>query len=255
MSRNVRAHTTPRLYVNDGLESAQHIVLSQEQTHYIAHVLRLGEGETVRVFNGRDGEWCAETMANEKIKKKQSLTLCLREMLRPQIFEKPLFLFCAPIKKAHFDFMIAKATELGVTHIQPILTARTQIRDVNPERCRAIAIEASEQSERMSVPTIASPITIEKIKLFWPQDTLPVVCAEWGNALPVSKAFLNPGLKSHQQAAVITGPEGGFAADELPALTALPNAQVVRLGPRILRADTAALAALTCWQALCGDWL
>ncbi len=254
MSRNALFHTIPRLFTENALGDAQHVGLSQEQTHYIVHVLRLAGGDSVRLFNGRDGEWRAETLPPENMKKKQGLELNLREQLREQTADKPLILFCAPIKKTHFDFMIAKATELGVTHIQPILTARTQVRDVNPERCRAVAIEAAEQSERLSVPSIASPITLQKLTAFWPKDTLPIVCAEWGEALPAREAFLNLNLKSGLQTAIITGPEGGFAPDELPALKALPRAIPLRLGPRILRADTAALAALTCWQAFCGDW-
>lgn len=254
MSRSAQFHTVPRLFVEAPLTGAPHVVLSQDQTHYIVHVLRLEDGDAVRLFNGRDGEWRAEVTDPDNMKKKQGLALNMREQLREQTADKPLILFCAPIKKTHFDFLLAKATELGVTHIQPILTARTQVRDVNPERCRAVAIEAAEQSERLSVPSIASPITLEKLTSFWPNDTLPIVCAEWGEALSAHEAFLNLNLKTGLQPAIITGPEGGFAPDELPALKSLPQALVIRLGPRILRADTAALAALTCWQAFCGDW-
>jgi 16S rRNA (uracil1498-N3)-methyltransferase len=150
--------------------------------------------------------------------------------------------------------MVMKATELGVARIQPVLTARAQIREVNAGRCLSIAIEAAEQSERMTIPDIQAPLALDSLVKNWPRGRLPIVCAESGEATPIAKALQQPGIKAFSQAAVITGPEGGFAPEELERLRQLPHALPVRLGPRILRADTAALAALTCWQAYGGDW-
>src|SRR5262249_2643831 len=151
-------------------------------------------------------------------------------------------------------YMVEKATELGVTVLHPTLTTRTQIRDVNAERLRAIAIESAEQSERLSIPEIRKPLDLKKLAQEWPQDRTPIICAEWGDAAPIENALAKLDMKMRMKAAIFTGPEGGFAADELEALRALPGAVFVRLGPRILRADTAAIAALSCWQAICGDW-
>lgn len=242
-------HTLPRLFVETGLSAALPITLTTGQSHYLGIVLRLREGDSVRLFNGIDGEWLAEVVSRGD--KKRPLELVLREQTRKQQEESKLYLVCAPIKKAHFDDMLMKGTELGVTRFQPILTARTQVREVNLERCRAIVTEAAEQSERLALPEIMPPVSLERLITSWPSAMLPIVCAEWGEALPVREALHG---RSEKQAAVITGPEGGFSADELSLLRSLPGAVAVRLGPRILRADTAALAALTCWQAFCGDW-
>ena len=212
--------------------------------------MRLKEGDSVRLFNSRDGEWQAAV----SLGKKRLLEVTVHEQLKPQTEKTALRLCCAPIKRAHFDAMMMQATELGVSHIQPVLTARTQVRDVNIEHARAIAIEAAEQSERLSVPDVAAPMPLEKLAALWPKDCLPVVCAEWGEARPVREAFSAINIKDVREAAIITGPEGGFAPEEMRLLQALPGALPIRLGPCILRADTAALAALACWQALCGDW-
>jgi 16S rRNA (uracil1498-N3)-methyltransferase len=243
-------HTLPRLFVDGDLSLTQQIVLPADQTHYLSHVLRLKEGDAVRLFNGRDGEWLAKIASSGK-NKNRGLNMALVEQTRPQASESALFLMCAPIKKAHFDDMLTKAAELGVTHVQPVLTSRTQVREVNTDRCRAIMIEASEQSERLAAPTINSPISLEKLTQSWPKDVLPIVCAERGETRPAGESFLT---LSPQPAAIITGPEGGFMPEEFVLLRSLPDARFIRLGPRILRAGTAAVAALACWQALCGDW-
>jgi len=239
---------TPRLYHEAALRQGLSVEPGTEQAHYLQHVLRVKIGDVMRLFNGRDGEWKA-TVA--KLAKK-SVTLTVHEQTRAPQAEPDLWLCAAPIKKAHFDYMIEKATELGVATIHPILTARTQIREVNVDRCRAIAIEAAEQSERLTIPDILKPVTLSDLVTNWPSTRQIIVCAEWGEATPIAHAFTN--LLS-SQAAILTGPEGGFAADELEKLRMMSQAIFVRLGPRILRADTAALAALTCWQAQCGDWM
>jgi 16S rRNA (uracil1498-N3)-methyltransferase len=238
---------TRRLYLDTGLSAGQSVEPCDEHAHYLIHVLRLKVGEQVRLFNGHDGEWLAKVAAVAK----RTLTLSIEKQLKPQSVALDLWLCAAPIKKAHFDFMIEKATELGASVLQPILTTRAQIREVNVERCRILTIEAAQQSERLSLPEVNEPITPEKMLASWPTDRTLIVCAEWGEAEPIGTAL--PKI-INTKAAILTGPEGGFAAEELEALRRVPQAVFVRLGPRILRADTAAIAALTCWQALRGDW-
>jgi 16S rRNA (uracil1498-N3)-methyltransferase len=250
MSRLQNLSKETRLYVPDDLGSGRWIVFSTGQSHYLRHVMRLQDGDFVRLFNGRDGEWQAKVTPG----KKQLLEAEIVKKIKDQAVEPALFLFSALIKRAHFDFLVMKATELGVTKLIPCLTMRTQVRDMNQEHARAIAIEAAEQSERLTIPELSEPIQLKKLKENWPKGCLPIVCAEWGEALPIAEALKQVRGKDFSAAAIITGPEGGFSSDEMELLRSLPHALPVRLGPRILRADTAALAALTCWQALCGDW-
>lgn len=238
---------TQRLFIDQSLNTGAAAELSHEQSHYLQHVLRVKTGDVLRLFNGRDGEWKATIGAIAK----KSVTLLIEEQLRPQNTEPDLWICAAPIKKAHFEYMIEKATELGIAVFQPILTARTQIREVNLERARSIAIEAAEQSDRLTIPEFRAPVTLEKLIASWPSSRQLIVCAEWGDASPISQ---NLSQSSNKQAAVFTGPEGGLAAEELDRLRTLPQATFTRLGPRILRADTAAIAALANWQAACGDW-
>ncbi|MER2519355.1 MAG: 16S rRNA (uracil(1498)-N(3))-methyltransferase [Bdellovibrionales bacterium] len=254
--------SSQRLFVEADLEIGASVAVSAEQAHYLLHVLRMKPGEEIRLFNGHDGEW----KASLGMETKKGLMIAVEKHLREQKEEPDLWLCCAPIKKAHFDYMIEKATELGVAAIKPVLTSRAQIREVNAQRCRGIAIEAAEQSERLNVPVIRETMNLESFVAQWREnmatsDRRLIVCAEWGEATPVQTALKElakprKGLPSNPpSAAIVTGPEGGFAAEELALLGAIPNVVFVRLGPRILRADTAALAALACWQAQCGDWL
>ncbi len=246
----VDLHQTPRLYMDTGLSTGQMVNPCAEHAHYLKNVMRLKSGDDLRVFNGRDGEWHAKITGEQK----RSIDIKIHEQLKPQKTEPDLWLCCAPIKKAHFEYMIEKATELGASVIQPVLTARTQIRETNAERLRLIAVESAEQSERLSIPEIRAAVTLKELAAKWPKERLPIVCAEWGEAIPAHKALTQPQIKAAKKVAVIIGPEGGFAEDELALLRKLENAAFVRLGPRILRADTAAIAALSLWQAACGDW-
>ena len=242
-------HTWPRLYVSRPFDAGIKIEISSESTHYLMNVLRTPLGAPVRIFNGCDGEWISKLC--EPPKNKKSGALLFIETKHKEHRPCPdLWLYVAPIKKNHFDFVIQKATELGVRVIQPVLTAHTQIRDSNIARLRNIAIEAAEQSERLDVPEIREPVSFSKLIETWPHDRTPIVCAEFGNAIPVAKA-LNEAMV---RAGVWVGPEGGYTDSEMEVLHNLPDVCAIRLGPRILRADTAALAALACWQALCGDW-
>ena len=243
-----RLHHAPRLYIEHPLSGGISVTIEPDQAHYLKNVMRLKTSDNLRLFNGRDGEWLGAISA---VGKKNDLAVAIHERLKPQTAEPDLWLLCAPIKKAHFDYMIEKATELGVGVIQPLLTHRTQIREVNVERCRSIAIEAAEQSERLSIPNIHKPVSLNELLSNWPGNRTLIVCAEWGDAVPVKDALAK--LKP-APVAILTGPEGGLAEEELDQLRKIKNSVFVRLGPRILRADTAAIAALTCWQALCGDW-
>ncbi|MDD3371545.1 MAG: 16S rRNA (uracil(1498)-N(3))-methyltransferase [Alphaproteobacteria bacterium] len=241
---------TQRLFVTANLSQGATVAATEDQAHYLLHVLRLRPGDVLRMFNGRDGEFRATLSSPGKNKAE----LTVEEQLRPQTPDADLWLCCAPIKKAHFEYMIEKATELGVCEIQPILTQRTQVREINGNRAYGICREAAEQSDRLSVPAVGNPVDLADLIDVFPKDRAMIVCAEWGTAVPVHEAFHAQELKNFKKAAIVTGPEGGFAAEELEALRKAPNAVFVRLGPRILRADTAAIAALTCWQAMNGDW-
>ena len=247
-------HTTPRVYSEAALLPGDPVKLSTEQSHYLTNVMRLKNTDKLRFFNSAGGEWLAEISEASK----KSCTIKLLEQLRP-LAPKPspeneLWLFCAPIKKAHFEYMIEKATELGVTRIIPLLTQRTQIREVNQERCRSIAIEAAEQSERLTIPEIGVPVTLTKLNESYGNRIYAIVCAEWGEATAAAPAFTTIQDLNGVSPSIITGPEGGFNEEEMDSLHKLPQNTFIRLGPRILRADTAAIAALTCWQALRGDW-
>lgn len=253
--------TSQRLFVEADLETGANVAVSPEQAHYLLHVLRMKQGEEIRLFNGRHGEWKAALGAETK----KGLMIAVEKPLREQNEEPDLWLCCAPIKKARFDYMIEKATELGTAAIQPVLTSRAQVREVNAQRCRGIAIEAAEQSERLNIPDMREAVTLESFADAWRKNLITsdrrlIVCAEWGEATPVQEALAElarprKGLpETRPSAAIVTGPEGGFTAEELDLLGKIPGAIFVRLGPRILRADTAALSALACWQATCGDW-
>jgi len=241
---------THRIFVPDKLVQESIVSANQEQAHHLLHVLRMKTGDVLRLFNGRDGEYRASVAAVGK----RTMQIQIHEQLRPQQSEPDLWLCCAPIKKTHFDFMVEKATELGVSEIQPILTHRTQVREINADRIYGICREAAEQSDRLGVPAIGLPVSLDDLIDVFPKDRALIVCAEWGEALSIHDALTAPALRNFTKAAVITGPEGGFAAEELGVLRKAPNVFFVRLGPRILRADTAAIAALTCWQAVIGDW-
>jgi 16S rRNA (uracil1498-N3)-methyltransferase len=241
---------TQRIFVTQPLATGGKFTACEEHAHYLLNVLRMKTGDVLRVFNGRDGEFRGEVASTGK----KTIDITIHEQLRPQQAEPDLWLCCAPIKKAHFDYLLEKATELGVREIQPILTGRTQIREINGDRAYAICREAAEQSDRLDVPAIGLPVSLADLIDVFPKDRAAIVCAEWGEAVDIQTALAAPALKKFNKAAIITGPEGGFAAEELEMLRKMPNAFFVRLGPRILRADTAAIAALACWQSVQGDW-
>ena len=241
-----------RLHVDQGLSEGQTLGLDHARSHFLRSVLRLAQGARLAVFNGTDGEWLAEIEGLGK----GWCSLKLLEQRRVAEPEPDLWLVFAPIKRARIDFMAEKATELGCSLLQPMMTRFTAVSRVNEERLAANAREAAEQCERLTVPEVRETVSFAKLLTDWPAERRLLVCAEWGEARPVAEALMAIRAESGGKAqpwAVMTGPEGGFAESELDALRKLPFVTPVGLGPRILRADTAALAAIACWQAVLGD--
>ena len=233
-----------RLFVEQRLRDAARVRASAPQAHYLLHVMRARAGDRVSLFNGRDGEWLASIAEATR----RDCVLACERKIHEQAKGDDLWLVFAPIKKTPADYVTQKATELGVSALQPIMTARTVVHRVNRDRMRANAIEAAEQSGRLTVPEIRPPVGLAQLLKEWPKERHLLFCDE-GGAPPILDALRNTGTGTW---AVLTGPEGGFAADERDAIRALSSTVPVSLGARILRADTAALAALAIWQAQCG---
>jgi 16S rRNA (uracil1498-N3)-methyltransferase len=238
-----------RLYVDRDLGAGARFDLDRSQSHYVVHVMRLAPGGEVALFNGRDGEWRARIEAARK----GICTVAAEDRTRPQAASPDVWLVFAPVKRAPIDLVAAKATELGVRALRPVMTLHTAVTRVNVERVRANAIEAAEQCGRLDVPEVFPPEPLSDLLARWPTERRLLVCDESGSAPPVADALAsergNPGPW-----AILVGPEGGFASAELDAFRKLTFSKAVSLGPRILRAETAAIAALACWQALLGDW-
>ena len=231
-------HSLPRLFVDQVLSEGLSVTVDG---NYLAAVLRLGPGEKVKLFDDRSGEWLAEIAEAGR----KRVTLILGERLREREQVPDLWLLFAPIKRGRIDWLVEKATELGVARLVPVLTRRTIVERVNLERLRAHAIEAAEQCERTALPALAEPRKLESVLRDWPADRR-LFFADEGGGEPFRPA---PGA-----AAILIGPEGGFTEEERAAIRALAQARPVSLGPRILRADTAALAAISLWMAAAGDW-
>jgi 16S rRNA (uracil1498-N3)-methyltransferase len=236
-----------RLYVTADLAAGLSLELAPPQAHYLRYVLRLAPGAAVTLFNGRDGEWRAHIDRFGK----NAGTLAVVEQRRPQDTPGDLWLLFAPLKRARIDFLVEKATELGVAVLHPVATERTVVERVNLDRLAANAIEAAEQTERLSVPEIRPPQPLHRLLDSWPAPRRLLLCDESGTAPSIAEVLA--GIPAGPLA-VLVGPEGGFTQTELDALRKLPFVSPVGLGPRVLRADTAALAALAVLQALVGDW-
>jgi 16S rRNA (uracil1498-N3)-methyltransferase len=236
-----------RLYVTGDLGEGVAVTLDEGPTHYLLHVLRAHAGDRVCLFNGRDGEWLAEIATATK---RGVIANCLSRTL-PQAGVPDIWLAFAPVKKTPSDYLVQKAAELGVRALLPVFTRRTIVSRVNEERMAANAIEAAEQSGRLTVPEIREAVSFDKLLANWPQERRLLFCDESGDA----KALTQAARESRGgPCAILTGPEGGFDPAERAALRALSFVVPVTLGPRILRADTAALAALAIWQSIAGDW-
>jgi 16S rRNA (uracil1498-N3)-methyltransferase len=236
-----------RVYVEDALSPGARIELDDAPSHHVAVVLRAGEGDALHLFNGRDGEWRA---AITRIAK-GAVTVVVERQTAPQRNVPDVHLLAAPVKRTPFDYLVQKATELGVARIRPVITRRTIVDRVNEDRMRANAIGAAEQSSRLDVPAIDAPVALHKLFQNWPADRRVMFCDEAGDALPAAEALAKAGRGSW---AILTGPEGGFDPAEREMIRTLSVTVPVALGPRIMRADTAALAAITIWQSTLGDW-
>ncbi len=255
----------PRLYISGPIHAGLPAPLTGEQAHYLKNVLRRVEGDELRLFNGKDGEFAA-TIAELK---KKSGAAQVTQQTREQQAEPDLTLCFAPVKRGALETIVQKAVEVGAAKLRPVITERTVAPKINVERLQAIATEAAEQCGRMSVPSVDEPIKLAALLAQWPQDTRLLFCdeagddenAEWGGekgrAAPLIDALKAANSSADSRSAawsVLTGPEGGFSPAERQQLRAKPFVTAATLGPRILRADTAAIAALVLWQAALGDW-
>jgi 16S rRNA (uracil1498-N3)-methyltransferase len=237
-----------RLFVEARLAPGAIIGLSEGQSHYLRHVMRASTGDNVLLFNGQDGEWRAEiTLAGKKGVEARPVS-----HVRQQAVEPDLWLLFAPVKRAPIDFLVEKATELGASLLQPVFTRRTIVTRVNLDRLKAHAVEAAEQSDRLSVPVLKEPITLDRVFEQWDATRQVLYCDESGEGPPAADVLRD--APKADRWAVLTGPEGGFDLSERERLRSLKFARPASLGPRILRADTAALAALAIWQSVLGDW-
>ncbi|MXU66791.1 16S rRNA (uracil(1498)-N(3))-methyltransferase [Oceanomicrobium pacificus] len=235
-----------RLFVDAPLSGGQQVMLTRDQAHYLFGVMRQGVGAPVLLFNGRDGEWRAKVAEAGK----RAGRLDVVEQTAAQALPPDFWLVFAPIKKARTDFIVEKACELGMRRIQPVFTAYTNSERLRRDRLQAHVVEAAEQCGGTFVPDVAEPVKFERLLADWPEGRQIVFCDESRDARPMAEAVA--GLTG--PAAVLIGPEGGFSAQEAARLRARDDVIPVTLGPRILRADTAAAAALAILQSVAGDW-
>ena len=226
------------------------IDIDRGQTNYLTNVLRMGAGAAIRVFNGREGEWRAVLTQRNR----RGWALTIEEQERPQEERPDLHYLFAPLKQGRLDYMVQKAVEMGVGRLSPVLTQHGQVGKVNIERMEANAIEAAEQCGLLSIPEIEEPVALSQVLDNWPSAEAGrriIFCDE---AAPQADPIAALGALKETQFAVLIGPEGGFSVEERARLRTRPFVTAISLGPRILRADTAAVAALTLVQAVLGDW-
>jgi len=237
--------TKIRLFVDHPLAEAQSVPLNRDQAHYLFSVMRKSEGDAVALFDGKNGEWLAKI---DVAGKKEGILRCV-EMRKPQQNPPDVWLMFAPIKKARTDFIVEKATELGAARILPLQTAFTNSDRIRRDRMQEHAIQATEQCGGTFVPEVTNLNHLEKILSDWPEDRFLLFCDEVKVGERVEIKDLPKG-----KWAILLGPEGGFSDKERKYIQAMPNSFSLSLGPRILRADTAAVAVLTLWQNTLGDW-
>jgi len=236
-----------RLFVSDPLFAGASLLLDAQQSHYLLHVLRLSAGAELLVFNGRDGEWLARLGEP----KKKAAVIQAVEQTRPQDKQPDLAYCFAPIKVGRLDYLVQKAVEMGAGTLQPVITQHTQMTRISTERLQANAIEAAEQCGILALPDVREAVKLDRLLSDWDPERRLIFCDEdagGNNPLAALRAI------SEQKLALLVGPEGGFSEGERTQLRALPFVTVIPLGPRILRADTAAVAALSVIQATIGDW-
>ena len=236
-----------RLFLDSDLADGVAVATSREQANYLLNVLRLESGDRVLVFNGRDGEWLAEINRHGR----RDASLVPRRRTRAQNHGPDIHYLFAPLKRSRLDYMVQKATELGVAHLAPVITRRTVAERVNLERMRANVIEAAEQCGVLRIPSIAEPLPLEKALSGWAGERHLIFCDEGAEIADPVAALRKMG---EGPAALLIGPEGGFDPAERDRLLALPFVTRISLGPRIMRADTAAVAALALLNAVVGDW-
>jgi 16S rRNA (uracil1498-N3)-methyltransferase len=236
-----------RLFVTADLAAGAQIALDEAQSRYLAAVMRLSPGDMLLAFNGRDGEWRAAVASVSK----RAVTLEAHEQVRPQAIGPDLDLVVALVKRARLETIVEKAAELGAARVRPVITERTNADHTRVDRLQAIATEAAEQTGRLDVPQVFEPVKLDRLIAGWEASRRLLFCDEAGEAAPVLEAVRAAGEAPW---AILIGPEGGFSPVERRMLRSLPYATPAGLGPRILRADTAAISALTLWQAALGDW-
>ena len=241
--------TSPRLFVEAALEPGGIVPLGRDQAHYLGTVLRLAAGATVLAFNGRDGEWRTRLAGS-----KSTAALHLDVQTRPQPRPREVHYCFAPLKHARLDYMVQKAVEMGASVLQPVLTQRTQTTRVNEERMRANAVEAAEQCGVLGPAEVRAPLRFGAFVDRWPAGRLMIFCDENAETADPVAALRQVQTATDEGLGLIVGPEGGFDDAERQALLGLPRHLRLSLGPRILRADTAAVAALAVVQAVLGDW-
>lgn len=240
-------NTKIRLFIQEPISKDSTIYLEKEHAHYLFQVMRCRAGDMISIFNGKDGQWDAKI---SDITKKQSIVVAV-EQTKAQQVESDITLCFALVKNTPISNILQKATELGVTSLQPVITERTNVSKLNIERSERIVIEAAEQCERLTIPKIKPVVTLSELLTNWDSKCKLILCDESGNANPIMDEL--PKIKP-SQVAILTGPEGGFIESEFAILREKTYITPVTMGPRILRADTAAIAALTCYQAVLGDW-
>lgn len=236
-----------RLFVDDALAAGQPIEASKEHFHYLANVLRMAEGDAVLLFNGRDGEWHASL----SFPTRKRLLLTPAEQTRPQPDAPDLHYLFAPLKVGRLDYLVQKAVEMGAGVLQPVMTQHVQGKITSLERLQANAVEAAEQCGILAIPQVVPPRKLEDLLSGWPRERRIVFCDEGHgsqNPLPALQAI------TERKLALLVGPEGGFSDEERTRLRGLDFVTPIPLGPRILRADTAAVAAMAVIQAAIGDW-
>ena len=238
--------TTLRLYINRALKSGYETELNEAQSHYLRNVMKLADGEGFLGFDGISGEY---ELTLRCLSKKHCVGI-VGKQVRSMMTVPDIWLLFAPVKKDQTDYIVQKAVELGVSRLQPVITRRTNNERVRIDRLTAQSIEAAEQCRRLDIPLVSEAQPLEKLLQNWDTSRRLYFMDETRNGQPVAKVFAH----APTPAALLIGPEGGFAEEELHLLRSLDFAAGVTLGPRILRAETAAAAALSCWQALSGDW-
>lgn len=237
--------SAPRLFVPGPLSAGAMLAIGEGQAHYLAKVMRVAPGDGVVLCDDQTGEWAGEVISAGK----RDVVVALRERLRPREDVPDFWLCAALLKKPNFDLVLEKATELGVKRVQPLLTRRCVADKLNPERARAIVTEAAEQCARTALPELAPVAKLDTLLRDWPRGRALFFADEQGGE-PAAAAFL-----AHRgPAALLVGPEGGFDDEERAAIRAHPQARPISLGPRILRGETAGIAATALWMAVAGDW-